>query len=139
MEHLHTLRYLLVVYGTGMLVVLLFQRLRQSPIVGYLVTGMLVGPSGFGWVPNSAEVEMLAEVGVMLLLFSLGLELSLKKLARMSGVVLGTGSLQVGLSILGTVLLVLLLDIRWPESLFWGFVVSLSSTAIVLKTLLERA
>jgi len=139
MEHLHTLRYLLVVYGTGMLVVLLFQRLRQSPIVGYLVTGMLVGPSGFGWVPNSAEVEMLAEVGVMLLLFSLGLELSLKKLARISGVVLGTGSLQVGLSILGTVLLVLLLDIRWPESLFWGFVVSLSSTAIVLKTLLERA
>jgi CPA2 family monovalent cation:H+ antiporter-2 len=139
MEHLHTLRHLLVVYGTGVLVVLLFQRLRQSPIVGYLVTGMLVGPNGFGWVPNSAEVEVLAEVGVMLLLFSLGLEFSLKKLARMSSVVLGTGSLQVSLSILGTLVLTLPLAIPWPENLFWGFVVSLSSTAIVLKTLLERA
>jgi CPA2 family monovalent cation:H+ antiporter-2 len=139
MEHLDTLRHLLVVYGTGLVVVLLFQRLRLSPIVGYLVTGMLVGPSGFGWVPNSAEVELLAEVGVMLLLFSLGLEFSLKKLARMSSVVLGTGSLQVGLSIVGTVVLTVPLAIHWPQSLFWGFVVSLSSTAIVLKTLLERA
>lgn len=139
MEHLHTLTDLLIIYGMGVLVVLLFQKLRQSPIVGYLVTGMLVGPHGFGWVFSSAEVEVLAEVGVMLLLFSLGLEFSLKKLAQMSRVVLGTGSGQVILTILATILCLLPLGFSWPQSLFWGFVISLSSTAIVLKMLLERA
>lgn len=139
MQHLQIVRDLLVIYGIGVVVVLLFQRLRQSPIVGYLVTGILVGPNGFGWVFTSNEVEVLAEIGVMLLLFSLGIEFSLKKLAKMTGVVLGTGAAQVLLSIIFVLLLTNHLAISWSQRLFWGFVISLSSTAIVLKTLQERA
>jgi CPA2 family monovalent cation:H+ antiporter-2 len=103
------------------------------------LTGILVGPHSFGWVSKAAEVEALAEIGVMLLLFTLGLEFSLTKLFRMRRVVLGMGSIQVVLSILITVLLCIPLGIYWPQNLFWGFIVSLSSTAIVLKRLLERA
>ncbi|MEW5974837.1 MAG: cation:proton antiporter [Acidobacteriota bacterium] len=139
MESLHLLRDLLVIYGIGVAVVFVFQKLRQSAIVGYLVTGVLVGPRGFEWVSSSVEVEALAEIGVMLLLFSLGLEFSLQKLAKMSRVVIGTGSAQVIVCVALTVLLVGPLGIGWPQSLFWGFVMSLSSTAIVLKFLLERA
>src|SRR3972149_2797027 len=111
MAHIPLLQDLLIIYGIGVVVVLLSYRLRQSAIVGYLLTGIVIGPFGFGWVPNASEVGRLAETGVMMLLFSLGLEFSLKKLFRMRQVVLGTGSAQVVACILGTLLLWRLLGV----------------------------
>ena len=86
---------LLVVFATVIAVMLLLKRLRQSVIVGYLVTGIIVGPYGFGWVANRDAVDLLAELGVALLLFMLGVEFSLKKLEQMRQLVLQAGGLQV--------------------------------------------
>ena len=88
MPHTDLLRDLIVLYGMAMAIAYLMRRLRQPTIVGYLVTGMLAGPFGLRLISDRSAVEILAEVGVALLLFTIGLELSLQKLARMKQVVL---------------------------------------------------
>jgi CPA2 family monovalent cation:H+ antiporter-2 len=100
---------------------------------------MLAGPHGFSLVSAVQSVEILAEVGVMLLLFTIGLEFSLADLLRIKKSVLLGGSLQVSLTLLVTFSAVRQLGLTGGESIFIGFLVSLSSTAIVLKLLQERA
>jgi CPA2 family monovalent cation:H+ antiporter-2 len=132
------LQDLLVVYAFGAGVVYLFYRLRQPPIVGFLVTGMVVGPYGLSLIAEESTVHVLAEIGVMLLLFSLGLEFSLKKLLKLRLVALGTGSMQVLSTVGAAMLLGIALHIPLSQGIFLGFLVALSSTAVVLKMLLER-
>jgi CPA2 family monovalent cation:H+ antiporter-2 len=115
-------------------------RLRIPSIVGFLLTGVLAGPYGLGLIEAVHEVEMLAEVGVVLLLFTIGIEFSLKALVRIRKSVLLGGSLQVTLTILATFVLARMqTGSTVGQSLFLGFLVALSSTAIVLKILQERA
>ncbi|MGI8844142.1 MAG: cation:proton antiporter [Gemmatimonadaceae bacterium] len=129
------LRDLLVLFGLGVVVVLVFHRIRLPPIVGLLITGVLCGPYGFGLIRNTHDVEALAEVGVLLLLFTVGIEFSMTQLVRLRAFLLLGGGVQVA----GTVGLVALLAKAfgqpWPVALFLGMVVSLSSTALVLRTL----
>ena len=138
MEQAHFLKDLVVIYGVAALVVFVFQKLRQSNIVGFLMTGVLVGPFGLSLVSDTESVHVLAEIGVMLLLFSLGLEFSFKKLMQIRRVVFGAGFLQVSLTVLAGLGLAMLLGLDLRVAIFLGFLVALSSTAIVLKTLLER-
>jgi CPA2 family monovalent cation:H+ antiporter-2 len=139
MEQAHFLRDLVIVYGFGALIVYLFHKLRQSNIVGFLVTGIIVGPFGLSLIGDTATVHILAEIGVMLLLFSLGLEFSFKKLLQIRYVVFGTGSMQVVSTILLVMGIAALARMSLRTSIFLGFVVALSSTAIVVKMLFERA
>ncbi len=138
MEHPRLFTDLIVIFGIAMLIAFLMRKINQPTIIGYLITGVLAGPHGFGLVPDTAGVEVLAEVGVALLLFTIGLEFSFEKLAKMRDVILGAGTMQVGLTI-GSVTGVLLLG-SFParEAVFWGFLVAASSTAIVIKMLQER-
>ena len=138
MEQTHFLKDLVVIYGVAALVVFVFQKLRQSNIVGFLMTGGLVGPFGLSLVSDTESVHLLAEIGVMLLLFSLGLEFSFKKLMEIRQVVFGAGFLQVSLTVVAGLGLALLLGFDLRVAVFLGFLVALSSTAIVLKMLLER-
>ena len=138
MEQTHFLKDLVVIYGVAALVVFVFQKLRQSNIVGFLMTGVLVGPFGLSLVSDTESVHLLAEIGVMLLLFSLGLEFSFKKLMKIRHVVFGAGSLQVSLTIGAGLGVALLLGLDLRVAVFLGFLIALSSTAIVLKMLLER-
>lgn len=118
----------------------LANRLRQPVLLGYLLGGIVIGPAGLGWVTLEGDIEVLASVGVALLLFALGVELSLKDLLRMRRIALGGGTLQILLTILlgGG----LAYGMGWvstiPKAVFLGAVLSLSSTAVVLKSLLER-
>ncbi len=105
------------------------------PIVGFLVAGVVIGPMGLGLVRDQALVDAAAEVGVILLLFTIGIEFSLEKLARIQKLIFGGGGLQVGLASLTTMGLLMLFGVSWQASLFTGFLVALSSTAIVLKLL----
>ncbi len=117
-------------------------RLRQPVLLGYLVGGIVIGPAGFGLVASEGDgdIQVLAEVGVALLLFALGVEFSLKDLLRMRRIALGGGTLQ----IISTILLGggLAYLTGWvnsiPKAIFLGAVLSLSSTAVVLKSLIER-
>lgn len=122
---------ILLAVATGAL--LIGHRLRIPPIVAYLFGGLLVGPGGLGWVAPSETIGQLAELGVALLLFGVGIEFSLDRLRRILLRMLTSGVLQVGLTILITTLLYLEFGVALPKAIFAGFALSLSSTAIVFK------
>jgi CPA2 family monovalent cation:H+ antiporter-2 len=107
--------------------------------VGFLLTGILAGPHGLGLLKAVHEVEVLAEIGVVLLLFTIGIEFSLKNLLRIKKSVLMGGSVQVLLTFVAVFSLSRYFDQAFSESVFIGFLVALSSTAIVLKLIQERA
>lgn len=114
-------------------------QLRIPAIVGFLLTGVLAGPHGFALIGAVHEVESLAEIGVVLLLFTIGLEFSMKNLWQLKRSVLLGGSFQVFVTLLVTFAIARALGQDTGRSIFLGFLVSLSSTAIVLKLLQERA
>jgi monovalent cation:H+ antiporter-2, CPA2 family len=127
-----------IVFGLSIIVLLFCYRLRIPTIVGFLMTGVLAGPAGLRLVGETHEVETLAQIGVVLLLFSIGIEFSLKNLVQIRKTVLFGGTVQV----VSTIIVVSFLSSRFglsvPESVFMGFLLSLSSTAIVLKHLQEK-
>jgi CPA2 family monovalent cation:H+ antiporter-2 len=113
-------------------------RLGLVPIVGFLIAGVVIGPNGLGLVHDRALVDAAAEIGVMFLLFTIGIEFSLEKLGEMKIAIFAGGGLQVVLASLGMMALLLPFDVPWRQGLFTGFLVALSSTAIVLKLLADR-
>lgn len=129
---------LLILFGLGVAVVVLFHRVKVPPIVGFLITGVLCGPYGFGLVTDPAEVESLAEIGVVLLLFTVGIEFSLEQLGRIRNFLLVGGGLQVGLTIAAIYAIARLTGENTKVALFLGMLVALSSTAIVLRLLADR-
>ncbi len=112
-------------------------RLKLVPIVGFLLAGVLIGPNALGLVKDQALVDATAEIGVILLLFTIGIEFSLEKLARIQRLIFGGGIMQVGLSILATVIILSAFGVEWKTAIFTGMLVALSSTAIVLKLLAD--
>ncbi|MDD2541126.1 MAG: cation:proton antiporter [Desulfuromonadaceae bacterium] len=131
------LKDIVLLLGLALVTLLLFRQFRIPPIIGFLVTGFIAGPHSLGLVNNTHEVEQMAEIGVVLLLFTIGIEFSLKELLRIRQLVLWGGGLQVGLTI-GLVALVSALAGFTPaQSVFFGFLVSLSSTAILMKLLMD--
>jgi len=129
---------LLILFGLGVAVVLLFHRAKVPPIVGFLITGVLCGPYGFGLITDPHEVESIAEMGVVLLLFTVGIEFSLKQLARIRNFLLIGGGLQVVLTIATIYVVSRLAGEGTRVAIFIGMLVALSSTAIVLRLLADR-
>jgi CPA2 family monovalent cation:H+ antiporter-2 len=113
---------------------------RQPALLGYLLGGMIVGPAGLGLIKELVQIETLAQFGVAFLLFALGVEFSLAELKKVQAIALGGGGLQIALTILVTALVSL--GMGWVTSpaqgVFLGAILSLSSTAVVLKCLMER-
>ena len=116
----------------------LCQRLGLVPIVGFLLAGVLIGPSGLGLVRDPELIDAAAEVGVLLLLFTIGIEFSLDKLARIQRLIFVGGGVQVGLTTAVVAGLCLAFGVDWRAAVFTGFLVALSSTAIVTKLLGDR-
>jgi len=130
---------IVIIFGLSIAVLFIFHRLRLPAIVGFLLTGIVAGPHGLALIKAVHEVEILAEVGVVLLLFAIGIEFSLKNLLQIKKSILVGGSLQVLLTIMAVFAIFSRFDQSMGESLFIGFLVALSSTAVVLKLLQERA
>ncbi|MCR4315691.1 MAG: cation:proton antiporter [Planctomycetes bacterium] len=133
------LRDILVICVLAIAITFICHKLKVPVIVGLLATGVLAGPHGLSLVNSEEGVEMLAEVGVVLLLFSIGIEFSLKSLLKIKKLVLFGGTLQVVLTIAACYGVFLALGRTAEEAVFVGFIVALSSTTIVLKVLQERA
>nr|WP_225923347.1 monovalent cation:proton antiporter-2 (CPA2) family protein [Pseudomonas farris] len=126
---------MLIIFTSSLVVIALFQRLRLPPVLGYLCVGLMIGPTAFNWVNESEELPDLAELGVVFLLFSLGLEFSLSKMLALRQVVFGLGSLQVlgsGIVLGGGLML---FGMPTIPALLLGTGLALSSTAIVSKEL----
>ncbi len=114
------------------------QRLKIVPIVGFLVAGVLIGPFGLGVVQDQALVNATAEIGVILLLFTIGVEFSLQKLASIRRFIVLGGGLQVAATVALVSLVLLAFGVDWKAGVYTGCLVALSSTAIVLKLLSDR-
>ncbi len=134
----NTLQLVLILLTTAVLAVVVFRLLRLPPMLGYLLSGVIIGPHAFGLIPEVAETQHLAEFGVVFLMFSIGLEFSLPKLVTMKNVVFGLGTAQVCTSMVIVMIVTWMIGIDWRVGLVLGGILALSSTAIVSKMLSER-
>lgn len=138
MNELHYLRDLVIILGFGVIIVTVFHKLKLPAIAGFILAGVLVGPKGFGFINDPHQVEALAEFGVALLLFGIGLELSLDKLKRLWKLVIAGGVLQVCITILAAYGIARAFSLPGKTAIFIGFLIALSSTAIVMRGLQQR-
>ncbi|MDP2317227.1 MAG: cation:proton antiporter [Pseudomonadota bacterium] len=138
MHGLDFLSDLAVIFLVAIAVVIALGRLGIPPVVGFLVAGAVVGPGGLALVGDTAQVEVFAEVGVALLLFTIGLEFSLARLRHIARYVVIGGGLQVLLTVLAAGIGAAALGVRPGVGVFWGYLAALSSTAIVLRALADR-
>lgn len=139
MQHMPLLGELAVIFALAVVVALALARLRLPAVAGLLLTGTIAGPSALGLVASTSELDAIAEIGVVLLLFTIGLEFSLERLRPLMRSALLGGTLQVGVTI-AAVVATGALGFGQPVgiALLYGFVIALSSTAVVLRGLAER-
>ena len=132
------LELVLILLAAAVLVAAAARALRLPTMLGYLVTGIAIGPYALGWIPDSEEARYLAEFGVVFLMFSIGLEFSLPRLMTMRMTVFGFGGAQVVLTIALTTLMAWLFHLPLLTAIALGGIMSMSSTAIVSKMMAER-
>lgn len=130
---------MLIILGAALILGTLAEQLRQSAILGYLIAGTLVGPNVLGFVDQIDHVRAIAELGVALLLFTIGLEFSFRRLMLLGRVALLGGTLQVVTTLAIGAGIAAVSGLSWQASLAVGAIVALSSTACVLRLLTERA
>jgi len=129
---------IIVIFLISIVAIFAGHRLRVPEVVGFLATGVVAGPYGLRLVHEVEQIEVLAEVGVVLLLFAIGIEFSFDKLLRIRRPTLVGGPLQVVVTFLATTVIAIEVGLPLNESIFAGFLVALSSTAVVLKILQDR-
>ncbi len=134
------LKSLVIIFGVSAFVVFVLGRLKIPSIAGFLIAGIILGPYSFEFIKDVHEIELLAEIGVILLMFTIGLEFSLKNFLMLRSQVLGGGFFQVSLTVgIIATLSYLFFQQGINNAIFNGFLVSLSSTAIVMKMLFDSA
>ncbi|MDB5272106.1 MAG: potassium transporter KefB [Chitinophagaceae bacterium] len=129
---------IVVLFGLSVVVTLLFQKIKLPTLLGYLMTGVISGPYGLSLIHGTAEVDHMAEIGVIFLLFLIGMEFSLKQLIAIKKAVFIGGTIQALATIVIIAISYYFLSGNWNKSIFIGFLFSLSSTAIVLKILADK-
>ncbi len=130
---------IIIIFSLSIIVLFICHQIRIPPIVGFIITGILIGPHGFALIKSVKEVELLAEIGIIFLLFTIGIEFSIKNLLQIKKSALLGGSLQVFMTVLITYFIARQLGFQFHLSIFIGFLIALSSTAIVLNILQSRA
>lgn len=126
---------IVVILLVSLPIIFLFKKINLPSIVGFLIAGMLIGPYGFKLIKSVDQIDVMAEIGVMLLMFTIGLEVSYTHLIKIKKFFLIAGSLQLILTILFSTIFFIFLGIELNQAIFFSMLVSLSSTAIVLRIL----
>ncbi|MEE9614982.1 MAG: cation:proton antiporter [Thermodesulfobacteriota bacterium] len=137
MEGIPLLKDIVILIAVSVPISIVLVRLGLPTIVGFLLTGVIIGPYGFGLVTDPAEVETLAQMGIVLLLFTIGLEFSVTRMLNIKREAMLGGGLQIGFTVLLVWLFATFLDQPFHVAVLLGFIVSLSSSAIVLKLLVD--
>lgn len=133
------LQSILIIFGVSGLIIYVLGKLKIPPIVGFLIAGTIIGPYGMGLIKDPHEVEIIAEIGVILLMFTIGIEFSIPRLISLKKEVFLLGTLQVMITILViTLISQFALNAEVNNAIFYGFIIALSSTAIVMKLLADR-
>jgi CPA2 family monovalent cation:H+ antiporter-2 len=138
-QEITILRELIILLAVSLPITFLFHKMRLPALVGFLITGVLIGPHGAAFITETRVVERLADIGVVLLLFTVGLEFSIADIMRSGRQFLIGGGTQVLLTIAAVTGVALAFHSPLPQAIFFGFLASLSSTAIVLKMYSDRA
>jgi len=136
--NLMILEELVILLAVSILVIFISHRVRLPSVVGFLLTGILIGPGGFSLVKDTETIAVLAEIGVVMLLFMIGLEFTLERLKRIQRNFWVGGGLQVLLTIAAALVILVVFKVPAKDAVFYGFLISLSSTAVVLKILSDR-
>ncbi len=132
------LKDIVIVLALALPIIYLFKRIHIPTLVGFLLAGMLIGPHGLNLISEIKEIEIMAEVGVIFLLFTIGLEVSLTQLMKMKSIMIFAGGAQVIFTIAISYFIFLVFGVEPNLAILFGMLVSLSSTAIVLKLLADR-
>ena len=132
------LNEVLILLFFSVLSVAIFKKLNFPSVLGYLLVGMLAGKNVFGWIDDSHALEQIAEIGVVFLLFTIGLEVSIPRLIAMRNIVFGIGTIQVLVSTLSTIVVGMWLGLSWQIAFAVGGALTISSTAIAVKLLTEQ-
>jgi monovalent cation:H+ antiporter-2, CPA2 family len=133
------LKDIVIIFALSTFVNLIFNRIKIPVIIGYLITGVIAGPHLLGLVHSPEDVKRMADIGVILLMFTIGLEFSLNHLLKIRRIVFVGGFVQLTLTAVTTMLLARFYSMPWSGALFMGFINALSSTAVVLKILQEKS
>lgn len=133
------LKYIVIILALSTFVNLIFTRLKVPTVVGYMLTGIIAGPHLLGLIGSGHELELMAEIGVVLLMFSIGLEYSMKHLFRIRRIVFFGGFIQVIVTAAVFFGLTRFYGMEWKPGIFMAFIVTLSSSALVLKLLQDRS
>ncbi len=133
------LKDIAIIFALSVLVNVLFSRLKTPTVVGYLITGIIAGPHVLSIVGSQHDIEFMAEIGVILLLFTIGMEFSLKHLLKIRYIVFWGGLIQVLLSAAIFFFLSRVYGLQWQPAILIGFLTALSSSALVLKILQDRS
>ena len=138
MHDIVILKDIVIILAFALPIIYLFKRIHIPTLVGFLLAGMLIGPHGLNLISEIREIEIMAEVGVIFLLFTIGLEVSLTQLIKMKSIMIFAGGAQVIFTILISYLIFIAFGVEPNLAILFGMLVSLSSTAIVLKLLADR-
>ncbi len=138
MENIPLLKDIVILMAISVPISILLTRVGLPTVIGFLVTGVIIGPYGFGLVTEIGTVETLSQIGIVLLLFTIGLEFSITRMLSLRREGILGGGFQVGITVLVVFAVGILLGYPMQVSLLLGFIISLSSTAIVLKLLLDK-
>lgn len=133
------LKGIVIIFALSIFVNLIFMKIRIPTVVGYLLTGVIAGPHMLSLAGGRNEIEVLAEIGVVLLLFTIGMEFSLQHLLKIRRIVFFGGFIQVFITAGIFFLISYFYQMTWQSRLFIGFLVALSSSALVMKLLQERS
>jgi len=127
-----------IIFAFSTAVNYLFTKIKIPTIIGYLLTGIIAGPSLLGVIRSPHEIELMAEIGIIILMFTIGLEFSLNHLIKIRKIVFLGGFIQLLFTAVAIMIMGRIYNLSWEASWFVGFLVALSSTALVLKILQER-
>lgn len=136
---LGVLKDIVIIFALSTFVNFIFTRIKVPAIIGYLITGVIAGPHLLALINSPENVEVMAEIGVILLMFTIGLEFSINHLLNIRRIVFLGGFMQLLITAGVTLLVSRVYHFGWAESVFVGFLTALSSTAVVLKLLQERS
>ena len=134
----HLIQDLTILLLVSLPINIFFHRIKLPSVMGFLIAGVIIGPHGMQWIGDPQSVESLAEIGVILLLFVIGLEFSLSRMLKRIAVITGTGAVQMGLTAIAIYGVCLAVGLANNKSIVLALLISLSSTAIVLKMITDR-
>lgn len=138
MEGIPLLRDIVILMTASIIISIAFYRIGLPTIIGFLVTGVMIGPYGLKLVTDTHSIELMAQIGIVLLLFTVGMELSIASIKKVGREVILVGSLQIIFTAALVIIITYLAGLSMPVAVLIGFIIAHSSTAIILKILDDR-